>query len=72
MRARVVGGNPTPEQVAAIVAALAVAVVVPLSPIGDVLGFAPLPVIFWPLLGLIVACYLALVELVKRRFEPRG
>jgi len=64
--------RPSPQLLAAIVAALAVAVVVPLSPIGDVLGFAPLPVIFWPLLGLIVACYLALVELVKRRFEPRG
>jgi hypothetical protein len=34
-------------------------------------GTTPLPLAFWPLLGLIVCSYLALVELTKRRFEPR-
>jgi len=63
--------RPSPQLLAAIVAALAAAVIVPLSPVGDLLGFSPLPLAFWPLLGLIVAAYLALVELTKRRFEPR-
>ena len=64
--------RPSPQLLAAIVAALAAAVLIPLSPLGDVLGFARLPVAFWPLLALIVAAYLGLVELTKRRFEPRG
>jgi Mg2+-importing ATPase len=42
-----------------------------LSPLGDVLGFSPLPLAFWLLLVVVVAAYLALVELAKRRFEPR-
>ncbi len=56
----------------AIVAALAAAVIIPLSPLGGILGFTSLPLVFWPLLALIVAAYLGLVELAKRRFEPRG
>jgi Mg2+-importing ATPase len=61
-----------PQLLAAIAAALAAAVIIPLSPLGDVLGFSPLPLAFWPLLVLVVAAYLGLVELTKRRFEPRG
>ena len=64
--------RPSPQLLAAIVAALAAAVIVPLSPLGDVLGFTALPIAFWLLLVLIVAAYLALVELAKRRFEPRA
>ncbi len=58
--------------IAAIIAALAAAVIIPLSPLGPVLGFAPLPAVFWLLLIVLVAAYLALVEFVKRRFEPRA
>jgi Mg2+-importing ATPase len=47
-------------------------VIIPLSPLGDVLGFSALPIAFWPLLIVIVAAYLVLVEMAKRRFEPRG
>jgi hypothetical protein len=36
------------------------------------LGFTALPLAFWLLLALIVAAYLTLVELAKRRFEPRA
>jgi len=62
--------RPSSPLLAAIVAALAAAVIIPLSPLGAVLGFAALPLTFWPLLAIIVAAYLALVELAKRRFEP--
>ena len=64
--------RPSPQLLAAIVAALAAAVIIPLSPLGEVLGFTALPIIFWPLLVLIVAAYLALVELAKRRFEAHN
>jgi Mg2+-importing ATPase len=64
--------RPSPQLLAAIVAALAAAVIIPLSPLGDVLGFGALPITFWLLLPVIVAAYLALVELAKRRFESRA
>jgi Mg2+-importing ATPase len=64
--------RPSRPLLGAIVAALAAAVIIPLSPLGDVLGFSPLPLAFWLLLVVVVAAYLALVELAKRRFEPRA
>ncbi len=64
--------RPSSPLLVAIVVALAAAVIIPLSPLGDVLGFAPLPIGFWLLLPVIVAAYLALVEVAKRRFEPRA
>jgi Mg2+-importing ATPase len=63
--------RPSRQLGAAIVAALALAVLLPLSPLGSVLGFGGLPWQFWPLLAVIVATYLALVELVKRWFARR-
>src|ERR1035437_9937827 len=64
--------RPSRPLLGAILAALAAAVIIPLSPLGDVLGFSALPLAFWLLLVVIVAAYLALVELAKRRFEPRA
>jgi Mg2+-importing ATPase len=64
--------RPSLPLLGAIVAALAAAVIIPLSPLGDVLGFSALPLTFWLLLVVIVAAYLALVEVAKRRFEPRA
>ena len=64
--------HPSRPLLGAIVAALAAAVIIPLSPLGSVLGFSALPPVFWPLLVVIVAAYLTLVELAKRRFEPRA
>jgi Mg2+-importing ATPase len=61
--------RPSRLLAAAIVAALALAVAIPLSPLGPVLGFGSLPWQFWPLLVVIVGAYLALVELVKWAFE---
>ena len=64
--------RPSRPLLAAVAGAVAAAVIVPLSPVGDVLGFTTLPVAFWPLLAGIVAAYLTLVELVKRRFDRRA
>jgi len=64
--------HPSRPLLGAIALALAAAVVVPLGPLGSTLGFTAMPPTFWPLLVGIVAAYLVLVELVKRRFEPRG
>ena len=52
---------------AAAVAAVVVAILLPVLPFGGVLGFAPLPLPFWVALALFVVAYLALVEIVKRR-----
>ncbi len=50
--------RPSRPLAAAIVGALVVAVIVPLSPLGSVLGFGALPAQFWLLLVAIVAAYL--------------
>jgi Mg2+-importing ATPase len=63
--------RPSRPLAGAIVLALAAAVLIPLSPLGPVLGFAPLPPAYWVLLVALVIAYLALVELVKRRFDAR-
>ena len=63
--------RPSGPLLGAIAAALAAAVLIPLSPLAGVLGFGPLPVAFWPVLVGLVAAYLGLVEIVKRRLEPR-
>ena len=60
--------RPSRPLLGAIVGALAAAVLIPLSPVGPALGFEPLPPVFWLVLAVLVAAYLALVELVKRRF----
>jgi Mg2+-importing ATPase len=64
--------RPSRPLLAAIVAALVVAVAIPVSPLGAVLGFGALPPVYWLLLGGLVAGYLGLIELVKRRFERTG
>ncbi len=63
--------RPSRELAAAIFAALVVAVVVPLSPLGSVLGFGALPLAFWPLLVGIVVAYLTMVEIAKRIYDRR-
>ncbi len=63
--------RPSKQLAAAIVAALAVAVIIPMSPLGSLIGFGDLPWQFWPLLVVLVAAYLTMVELVKRWFDRR-
>jgi Mg2+-importing ATPase len=62
--------RPSRPLTIAILAALTAAVLIPLSPLAPTLGFAPLPPVFWLLLVVLVTAYLALVEFIKRRFEP--
>ena len=61
--------RPSRELVVAIVLALAAAVLIPASPLGTLLEFAGLPLLYWVLLVVIVVAYLALVETVKRYSE---
>jgi len=64
--------RPSPQLAVAIVGALAAAILIPLSPLGDLLGFGALPPAFWLFLAAIVPAYLALVEVTKRRFNERS
>jgi magnesium-transporting ATPase (P-type) len=64
--------RPSRPLIGAILGALAAAVLIPLSPLGPVLGFATLPPVFWALLVVLVGAHFGLVELVKRRFEPKA
>jgi Mg2+-importing ATPase len=52
-------------------AVVALALALPYSPLGAVLGFVPLPIAFLPALLALVVTYLALVELVKGRLVAR-
>ena len=64
--------RPSKQLGLAIIAALAVAVIIPLSPLGSgVMGFGALPWQFWPLMVVIVVAYLTLVEVIKRIFDVR-
>ena len=49
-------------------AVLAVAVVVPFTPLGPLFGLVPLPPVFYAALAGMTAAYLLLLEVVKRRF----
>ncbi len=52
-------------------AVVLVAVVVPFTPLGNTLGFAPLPLSFFAILVPLVTSYLVAVEVVKRGFYRR-
>lgn len=41
------------------------------SPLADMLGFVALPTMFWLLLAIMLACYIALTQLVKNWFVAR-
>ncbi|HYM20883.1 MAG TPA: magnesium-translocating P-type ATPase [Candidatus Kapabacteria bacterium] len=38
---------------------------IPFSPLGPLLGFVPLPILFWPMLGLTLLSYMILTQFVK-------
>jgi P-type Mg2+ transporter len=61
--------RPSRELALGIALALAVAVAIPLSPLAGVLSFGVLPPAFWPLLVVVVAGYLVLVETTKSVFN---
>jgi Mg2+-importing ATPase len=43
----------------------------PYSPFADVLGFVALPMLYWPLVGLMLVCYVTLTQLAKTWFVRR-
>jgi Mg2+-importing ATPase len=59
--------RPSGALVATCLAAIAVGLFLPFSPLAHVLGFTPLPLAFFVFLTFVTAAYLALVELAKRR-----
>jgi Mg2+-importing ATPase len=63
--------RPSPYLTATSLGCLALAIVLPLSPLRHWLGFVPPPGLFWAILPVMVGIYLALVEGVKRRFFRR-
>jgi Mg2+-importing ATPase len=44
---------------------MAVGVAIPFTPVGDYLGFTRLPLLYWPLLAVSLACYVVLTQGVK-------
>jgi Mg2+-importing ATPase len=52
-------------------AVVLVALLLPFTPLGTMLGFAPLPLLFFVVLVPLVATYLLAVEAVKRWFYRR-
>jgi P-type Mg2+ transporter len=69
-------GNPLRSRPSApltvtIIAVVAVAILLPFTPVASALGFAPLPPTFFAFLLSVVAAYLVSVELVKRRILNR-
>jgi Mg2+-importing ATPase len=64
--------RPSRPLVAAALTAVTVAILLPLSPLAPILGFSPLPPLFWAALASFVVAYLAMVEVVKRWLYRKG
>jgi P-type Mg2+ transporter len=60
--------RPAPLLVAASLAVVALAALVPWTPLASYFGFVPPPLAFYGVVAVMVAIYLALVQWVKRRF----
>ncbi|GBD25278.1 Magnesium-transporting ATPase, P-type 1 [bacterium HR30] len=63
--------RPHPSLAAAALGVVALAVLLPFSPLAPYLGFRPLPPLFFVVLAAVVLAYLFLVEQVKRSFFRR-
>jgi Mg2+-importing ATPase len=62
--------RPSMALIVSVVGSVLVGLAVISSPLGAVIGFAPLPATFFGVLVLLTATYLLLVEALKRRFMP--
>ena len=60
--------RPSGVLIAATLAVVAVGVALPFSPLGPLLGFTPLPVVFFLVLIALVVVYLILIEIAKKSF----
>ena len=67
-RRRIWESRPGRDLVIATLFVVAITLLMPLSPLSGMLGFAPLPASFFGTLALLLIAYLTLVELTKRRF----
>ena len=63
--------RPHPALVATSLAVVALAVVLPFTPVGRIFDFVPIPASFWGVLALLVVAYLVLAEGAKRWFDAR-
>lgn len=63
--------HPHPALAFTSLAVVTLALLLPFSPLASLLGFAPLPPVFFSLLAGLLIAYLCLVEFVKRRFFRR-
>jgi P-type Mg2+ transporter len=64
--------RPSPLLAVTSLAVVAVAVLLPVTPVGAHLGFVPPPLTFFPILAGMVVVYLAAVERVKQWFYRRA
>ena len=60
--------HPNPWLTATSIAVVLLACLLPFTPFATLLGFEPLPPLFFAILAVMVASYLVLLEIVKRRF----
>lgn len=44
---------------------MAIGIALPFTPVGSTLGFTPLPLLYWPILGVTLVCYVGLTQAVK-------
>jgi len=63
--------RPSRSLAITVLAVITVAVVLPFSPLGPILGFVPLPLSYFVFLSAATATYLLIVEFVKRRLMAR-
>jgi P-type Mg2+ transporter len=52
-------------------AVIALVLILPYTPLGGILGFTPLPLIFFPVLAIILLCYILATEVAKHLFYAR-
>jgi Mg2+-importing ATPase len=60
--------RPSRALLASVSGAVLVGLIVVISPVGETIGFAPLPLAFFAVLLMMIVTYLGIVQLVKRRF----
>ena len=59
---------PSSRLLAATIVVVAVAIAIPYTPLGGVLGFTHVPLVFFPTLAGILVCYALAAEAAKRLF----
>lgn len=68
----VIRTRASPALIAAALAGVAAAILLPYTPLADPLGFTPLPASYLPIVATLVVAYLALVEATKRALFTPG